>query len=151
MARPHRGGGGSDSAWARSSSRRSADIRQMRLGPSISLILTATLTTACAGPNAERSGYAERDSAGIRIVESTRPAWPADEAWTVDSTLVTVGTTEGAPGQQLHQVVGAARLANGTLVIANGGSRQLLRYDSTGTFLGATGREGGGPGEFRAL
>jgi len=123
----------------------------MRLGSSIGLVLMLALANACAGPNAEQSGYAERDSAGVRIVESTRPAWQAGKAWSVDSTLVTIGTTEGAPGQQLHQVAGAVRLADGTLVIANGGSRQILRYDSTGTFLGATGREGSGPGEFRAL
>jgi hypothetical protein len=123
----------------------------MHPGQPITLVLTLALATACAGSNAERTGYTERDSADVRIVESTRPAWPAGKGWSVDSTLVTIGTMEGAPGHQLHRVMGAVRLANGTLVIANGGSAQLLRYDSSGSFLGATGREGGGPGEFRAL
>jgi hypothetical protein len=92
-----------------------------------------------------------RDSAGIRIVESARPAVDPDQTWTVDSTLVSVGAADGPVGQQLDRVTAAVRLSDGTLIIANGGSRQLLRYDARGVYLGATGRQGEGPGEFRAL
>ena len=123
----------------------------MRIARLPVLIMVAPLATACDRPNGESSGYTERDSAGVRIVENVRPARSSDTEWTVDSTLLSVGTAEGASGQQLHRVSGATRLRDGTLVIANGGSRELLRYDRRGVYLGATGREGQGPGEFLAL
>mgnify|MGYP006190973157 CR=1 FL=1 len=65
--------------------------------------------------------------------------------------LAVVGSESGGPGQQLHRVTGATRFSDGTLVIANAGSRELYRYDSGGRFLGAFGKIGDGPGEFRAL
>ena len=109
------------------------------------------LATGCDTRRGGHPGVAERDSAGVRIVESERPSWSTGEQWRVDSTLMAVGMADGGPGQQLHRVSGAVRLSDGTLVIANGGSRELLRYDIYGKYIGATGGEGDGPGEFRAL
>ena len=108
------------------------------------------LASACQ-ESGEGSGVIARDSAGVAIVESTRPAWDDADVWRIDSALIVVGAEDGGPGQQLHRVTGAVRLDDGTLVIANGGSRELYRYDAQGRFLGATGKGGDGPGEFRAL
>ena len=113
--------------------------------------LSLALVTSCDRTDGSRSTSTVRDSAGVTLVESTRPLWTATDAWRVDSALVVVGAEEGGPGQQLHRVTGAVRLGDGTLVIANGGSRELYRYDSEGRFLGAFGKIGDGPGEFRAL
>jgi hypothetical protein len=123
----------------------------MRVIHRFALAASVALVNACDRAVGETAGFSARDSAGVRIVESTSPAWDSAAAWTIDSTLLVVGTADAAADQQLHRISGAVRLADGTLVIANGGSRQLLRYDRTGKFLGATGREGDGPGEFRAL
>ena len=111
----------------------------------------AAFALACNRSDGGSDGFTVRDSAGVRVVDNTAPAWRSGEGWSLDSTMVAIGTADGAEGQQLHRVSAAVRLGDGTLVIANGGSRQLLRYDARGTFLGASGGEGEGPGEFRAL
>lgn len=95
---------------------------------------------------------AVRDSAGIQIVESARPLWRAGDEWKAGELLVVIGATMGdSPGQQLEQVVGATRLTDGTIVVADAGARALLRYDAAGSYVGAIGGAGEGPGEFRAL
>jgi hypothetical protein len=123
----------------------------MRVIHPVALAVSVSLVSACDRPDGETPGFTARDSAGVRIAENTSPAWDSSSRWTIDSTLLVVGEADAAADQQLHRISGAVRLADGTLVIANGGSRQLLRYDRAGKFLGATGREGDGPGEFRAL
>lgn len=92
-----------------------------------------------------------RDSAGVRIVESPSPAWAAGEGWRIGDTRLTIGVVEGAHGEQLDDVRGAVRLADGTIVIANGGSAELFRYAPDGTFLDAFGGRGEGPDEFLDL
>jgi hypothetical protein len=91
-----------------------------------------------------------RDSAGVRIIESRAAAWDSGDAWTAEPSI-TVGSTNAAPGQELHRVNGAVRSSDGGLIVANGGSLQLFRYDASGKYLGAIGRKGEGPGEFTAL
>ena len=58
---------------------------------------------------------------------------------------------EGAAGHQLGQVRGAVRLSDGTVVVADGTSRELRWFDASGRFLRTAGRGGGGPGEFQTL
>ena len=40
------------------------------------------------------------------------------------------------------------RRGDGSILIANGATAELRFYDGDGRFIGAAGREGGGPGEF---
>jgi hypothetical protein len=117
----------------------------------LTVFLVAVLALACDRAPAERDTFVERDSAGIRIVENSAPTWEPSKGWQLDSSLITAGRADAPPVEQLHRVTGAVRLSDGTLVIANGGSRQLLRYDEHANFLGASGGNGEGPGEFRAL
>jgi hypothetical protein len=51
----------------------------------------------------------------------------------------------------LDQVTGAVGLPGGRIVVANGGSLQLLFYDRDGNLLHSAGGRGGGPGEFQSL
>lgn len=92
-----------------------------------------------------------RDSAGVRVVDSATPAWAAGDGWRIGDTVLSVGVVEGAHGEQLDDVRGAVRLADGTIVIANGGSAELFRYAPDGTFLDAFGGRGEGPDEFLDL
>ena len=115
------------------------------------LVLSLTLAASCERTDGSGSGSRVSDSAGVAIVESTHPVWTATDTWRVDSASIVVGAEDGGPGQQLHRVTGAVRLGDGTLVIANGGTRELYRYDAGGRFLGVSGKLGDGPGEFRAL
>ncbi|MBE0591257.1 MAG: hypothetical protein IH616_02515 [Gemmatimonadales bacterium] len=113
---------------------------------------TALLLAACAGGEAAGSGVTVRDSAGIEIVESTTGAWGEDSGWKVaDVPDVDIGVLEGAEEYQLFQVRDARRLADGRIVIANGGTNELRFYDARGRHLSSTGRDGEGPGEFKGL
>ena len=66
-------------------------------------------------------------------------------------TLVSIGTAEATEDFQLHGVEDATRLADGRIVVANGGSWELLVFDGAGNYLTAWGGEGEGPGEFSDL
>jgi hypothetical protein len=120
----------------------------MRTRPALVVLISAA---AACGPTPRGDQVVVRDSAGIQIVESREPIWRAGESWSVDSATITIGAADGKPGQELHQVNGAVRLSDGSLIVANGGSAQLYRYDPNGRFLGAIGRAGDGPGEFQAV
>jgi hypothetical protein len=113
--------------------------------------LFSLLSSGCEG---EAGGPAAviRDSAGIRIVENPALAPTAPPLWTVAAEpRVDIGVLEGDEAYQLSQVVGAVRLSDGRIVVANGGSHELRYFDSTGTFLTSAGRKGSGPGEFEML
>src|SRR5262245_45739849 len=53
-----------------------------------------------------------RDSAGVRIVESLRPAWPRGKDWLLSrQPSLTIGDIEGEEHEVLSVVVGAVRLS----------------------------------------
>jgi hypothetical protein len=109
------------------------------------------LLGGCAGGEAG-AGYTVRDSAGVTIVENTRGSWSEDDAWRVAAEpSVDIGELEGDEPYQLFQVSGAARLADGRIVVANGGSSELRYFDPRGRYLESAGRKGGGPGEFEGV
>ena len=96
--------------------------------------------------------YGVRDSVGIKIAENPRPSGDSRLGWRVDSEpLVSIGTSAAAPEFQLHKVEDATRLADGRIVVANGGSKELLVFDATGQYLESWGGQGEGPGEFAAV
>lgn len=104
---------------------------------------------ACGGAPGTRVSFTVRDSAGIRIVESTAPMWADGVAWRVDpEPLLTIGVLEGPEEYQLFRAHSPMRTARDEIVVANTGSLQLRFYDLDGRYLRAVGRQGGGPGEF---
>jgi hypothetical protein len=92
-----------------------------------------------------------RDSAGIRIIENARPAWSTADALRLSATPMLVIGTRPDPSHELSRVAGAARLSDGRISVADGGSLELRFFDSAGTFLNSVGRRGEGPGEFTAM
>ena len=73
-------------------------------------------------------------------------------SWTVAAKpTVSIGEVEAAQEYMFSQVVGAVRLSDGRLVVANGASNELRVYDAAGKHLSTLGRAGGGPGEFQTL
>lgn len=99
------------------------------------------------GPRAG-DGVVERDSAGVRIVEN--PSGSVTRVLPV-ATKPTfgVGTLEGSPETQLFQVSAAVRLPDGTVVVANAGSREVRFFTGEGRHLATVGGRGDGPEEFR--
>lgn len=82
--------------------------------------------------------------------DSASPDAPATWTLSADPTVV-IGGADEREGYLLHQVVGATRLADGRIVVANHGTLQLRYYDPEGTHLFDAGGEGEGPGEFESL
>ncbi len=65
--------------------------------------------------------------------------------------LVRLNSSAIKPEEGFSGVVGAAFLPNGTIVVADAGRKSIHRFDTSGKYLGSTGREGKGPGEFDDL
>ena len=51
----------------------------------------------------------------------------------------------------LYRAASAIQLDDGGIVMGNGGSQELRFYDAHGRFIGASGGDGEGPGEFRSV
>ena len=93
-----------------------------------------------------------RDSAGVTIVENSRPAPGSRLGWQVEAEAqVSIGAALAEAEYQLYEVGDATRLSDGRIVVANGGSNQLLVFDEAGNYLAAWASQGDGPGEFRSL
>ena len=89
------------------------------------------------------------DSAGIPIVANRAPAPGSRLGWvTGDEPVVSIGTRDASDVFQFYRVGGATRLADGRIVVANGGSNELLVFDADGNHLDAWAGQGEGPGEF---
>jgi hypothetical protein len=72
------------------------------------------------------------------------------EQWQVSPIpAVTIGIAEGEQAYELHGASDAVVTSDGRIIIANSGSSELRVFDSTGSYVQAIGRQGGGPGEFR--
>jgi len=100
------------------------------LAPTLALV-----GAACNRPTPEdRSpGVAVRDSAGIEIVESTRPLWSDSDGWRVESAPVLDLSASGAgPNHEFFQVRGMRRLIDGSLAVANGSSNEVRLYSADG-------------------
>jgi hypothetical protein len=122
-------------------------IRQ-RVRRLVTITTVAAMCAACAADNGASATNTVRDSAGIRIVESSSPMLPAD-AWVLSTTpSVEIGANESDSTQILDQVETAVRLSDGRIVIANAAAPSLRWYDANGKFDRGAGRYGQGPGEF---
>ena len=116
--------------------------------PALAPALALVAATACAerGPDVA----VRVDSAGVRIVESTSAAWPPAEEWTVSPEPVfRLGNLEDDPFSQFFRILDVALLAGGDVIVVDGGSSEVRRYDATGRHLWSAGGRGEGPGEFR--
>lgn len=60
---------------------------------------------------------------------------------------VRIGGEDEREGYLLERVADATRLSDGRIVVADGGSSELLVYDDAGVHVATTGGEGEGPGE----
>ena len=108
------------------------------------LLLGAVLAVAACGVGGDGGGAAvTRDSAGVAIVENTRPVWREDEGWRVlDSVMVDLSG-------DIDSVLGPVPLSKGGFAFGVAGSHQIRVYDAAGTLLNSSGRRGGGPGEYQ--
>ncbi len=92
------------------------------------------------------------DSAGIQVVTSKAPAWGERAAWKVaGSATLTLGGVAGDSALDFLGIVGAKRLTDGSLVVANGGNGELRWFSASGKHLRTVGGRGTAPGKFAVL
>ena len=92
------------------------------------------------------------DSAGVRIVESSRPAWGGSSQWSIDPVpLLDFVESVADTAHNFYQVRGMLRLSDGSFAIANRGSHEVRFYSPEGRYRGATGQRGEGPGDFTRI
>ncbi|HEX2077028.1 MAG TPA: hypothetical protein VHG08_04940 [Longimicrobium sp.] len=115
-------------------------------------LLLLLLLAACGGGGDAGATATVRDSAGIQIVENRGGGRGENEGWRLsDEPTLQIGVAEGDTLYQMDRVRAALRLGDGRIVVVNAGSHQIRWYDANGRHVASAGREGGGPGEFRAL
>ena len=111
--------------------------------------LTALFLVACAGDERD-AAIAERDSAGIGIVEHAPGAVEQVAVWTVaPEPLLDLGVVDGDPAYQFFRIGGGLRLDDGRIVVVNGGTAELRVFGPDGAHLQTVGGKGSGPGEFQ--
>ena len=92
------------------------------------------------------------DSAGIRIVENSEPAWSAGSGWRLGTEpTLTIGAVTGDPNYLFQGISHALRLDDGTIVVAERVARHLRLFDPAGVYIRSLGGSGEGPGEFQLL
>lgn len=104
----------------------------------------------------ESWSVAERDSAGIRIVESGARAWDTGPGWRLASTPEVVIGASSNPIEDrdeipLYRVQGARFLPDGGIVVANAGTSEVMVFDTAGTLVRRFGGRGEGPGELGSI
>lgn len=103
---------------------------------------------ACTGSDGRSPrAWTLRDSAGIRIV--THVSAPSMDTIPLEPAL-SIGA-EGDPDYEFFRVGQVSPLGSGNIVVANGGTSELMFYSPEGEFLRRVGRTGEGPSEFGFL
>lgn len=96
----------------------------------------------------ESASVTTRDSLGIEIVEYPA-ASPTVARWRlVEPPEVRIGVVEGDPRYQFVNVVAGLRYDDGRILVLDRSERRVSVFASSGEFIGASGREGRGPGEY---
>lgn len=114
--------------------------------------LFAAVLAACGRGDPAGAHVVERDSAGIRIVETPAGAAAAVPRWTLgDRPEGAIGTAASGAAIDLFRVRGALRLGDGRIAVANSGTGELLVYDPRDESVERFGRKGRGPGEFEGI
>jgi hypothetical protein len=115
------------------------------------MALASWIVVGC-GDSPLPSAFSVRDSSGVQISESFRPAWGEGRGWCIGSEpLLRLGVVDGNAAYQFDGITGMARLEDGTIVVADAGSQEVRFFGPGGETKAAVGGEGEGPGEFLGL
>jgi len=118
----------------------------------VDLVFGVVLILAGCGGDVGAPAFQVRDSAGIQIAESQRPAWEGDSGWLIGTEpALRLGVVDGDPALQFDRVTGVVRLGDGRVVVGDGGSQEIRIFDAAGDLITITGGSGEGPGEFTGL
>lgn len=116
-----------------------------RVAPPISttmLVVLPWLLIAGCGPNT-----GAHNATGSHALQ----ARPQATLRLAEEPTLLIGAQEGPEEYILHNIDGAASLADGSVAVAVRGSHQIRKYDSQGRHLWSQGRLGEGPGEYQGV
>jgi hypothetical protein len=117
-----------------------------------SLLLLAGVLACRRDATPVATGPAIADSAGIQIVTSRAPAWGDRAAWKLaGSAALTLGGLAGDSALDFIGIVGARRLGDGGLVVANGGTGSCAGSRLPESTCGRLAAGRATPGKFAAL
>jgi hypothetical protein len=109
--------------------------------------LAGVLVVASCGGGTGVGASVEVDSAGIKIITSASPS----EEWVLEpEPELALGVRNGGP-TEFYGVRAIAFLPGDRIAIANRGTDEIRFFTRYGEYLGAVGRTGSGPEEFRGL
>lgn len=124
----------------------------MKRAHKISIWCTLVAVSSCAEVAERGTAVSSRDSLGILVVEATGAPWTPEDGWRVaDTPSLSIGLQDGDPEYLFNRVRGTLRLADGRIVVADGGSSEIRFFDPLGSHLTSSGGPGEGPGEFRFI
>jgi len=115
-------------------------------------VVLAVTAMGCRAPAQPVSGADVVDSAGVQVITSSAPAWGDNPQWKVASSPSrTLGGVAGDPALDFVSIVGAKRLGDGSLVVANGGTGELRWFSPEGTPVRSVGGRAAANSPFTAV
>ena len=111
--------------------------------------LSLSVLASCTGEDAGPPLVVQRDSAGIEIIEATRPLWGDSSLWHIDPEPLLDLTLSGTgTNHEFYRARSVKQRPDGSLAVADRGSQEVRVFSETGEFRGSFGGPGEGPGEF---
>lgn len=110
------------------------------------------ICTACGSSDSEAPRMIVQDSAGVRIVENSRPMWEDGQLWKVSQDpVLSLGSLDGDAAFSFHRLSGVYVLGDDRIAVLDEGASQVRFFDLDGTPRSTFGGPGEGPGEFQGL
>ena len=112
--------------------------------------LPMLVVLGCSSVESGDVGTLATDSAEVRILTAGATGrWREGEDWRLVQDL-RIGMVDGPPEYTFNWIAALALGPGDTLFVLDGGDRTVTAYDPQGKFVRRFGREGDGPGEYRA-
>lgn len=105
---------------------------------------------ACGTQDVRPPVFTQRDSSDVRIVQSAAPVVP-DTLQVSEDPIAVIHSNFGVSDLFLYNVTSVLALADGGVLVGNGGTSEVYRFSAAHEFLGVSGGAGAGPGEFRGV
>lgn len=129
---------------------RHSEPRSPPMNRMVAVFLLWGLCSSCSGDSGDHRVVVDTVAGVERVTNAGPGRWGEGDAWRVDTTGVVIGAVEDPPEEVFGSVSGVA-VGAGWIYVADQQALEVRVFDRAGGFLHRFGREGDGPGEFRAI